>query len=200
MWRKILFWHSRFLNTSVNLPTSTQDAHINVDICRYRSPTRQIEVTVIDFSFSISFVRFYQYLQFHVSLVVNYHQQSRWGRRLGWLGCVYVRSDEYTDSHCLFHSYVDYNWTGHLRDRRLTMFLPSSKTISTVRANGRANGPARGFWAAGSATGDTPTVECWPVTPNWPPWPRGYSDHFFTPNSWEFGNPIWSSFVDSLIL
>ena len=87
----IFFWHSRFLNTSVNLPTSTQDAHTNVDICRYRSPTRQIEVTVIDFSFSISFVRFYQYLQLHVTLDVNYHQQPRWGRRLGWLGCVCIQ-------------------------------------------------------------------------------------------------------------
>lgn len=82
---------------------------MNVDICRYRSPTRQIEVTVIDISFSISFVRFYQYPQFHVSLDVNYHRSTvkvRKKIRVTWL-C--VRSDEYTDSHCLFHLYVDYN-------------------------------------------------------------------------------------------
>ena len=54
----------------------------------------------------------------------------------------------------------------------------------TVGANGHAHGPPRGIWAARSGTGDAATVEPMPFTPNWPPWPRGCNDDFFTPNSW----------------
>ena len=63
--------------------------------------------------------------------------------------------------------------------------IAKTKSISTVGANGHANGPPRGFWVAGSATGDAATVETGLATPNFAPWPQRCSGHFLTPNSWQ---------------
>ena len=65
---------------------------------------------------------------------------------------------------------------------------PICKSISTVGANGHANGPHRMFWPASPATGDAATANPGPFTPKTLPLPVPCSDRFFPPNSKDSGN------------
>ena len=78
------------------------------------------------------------------------------------------------------------NSTGSsVTDRR---FSPDIQSISTVGANGCANGPHRDFWAGPPATGDAATGKLCPFTPQPPPWAQPSSEDFFTLNSRDSGN------------